>query len=113
MAMPKTYAIGHLRHVRLGPDIAEYLRRIDATFEPYGGRFLVHGMPHEVLEGDWPGDLIIIEFPDRASAEGWYRSDAYQSILPLRTENADGSVIMVDGNAHDHRGADVLDALAG
>jgi uncharacterized protein DUF1330 len=76
-------------------------------------RFLVHGMQHELLEGDWPGDLIIIEFPDRASAEDWYRSDAYQAILPLRTRNADGSVILVDGNAPDHRGADVLAELAG
>src|SRR5690349_4879878 len=37
--MPKTYAIGHLREVQLGDDIAEYLRRIDDTFEPYGGRW--------------------------------------------------------------------------
>jgi uncharacterized protein (DUF1330 family) len=109
--MTNSYAIGHLRSVRFGPDIADYLRRIDATLEPYGGRFLVHGMKHEVLEGDWPGDLIIIEFPDRASAESWYHSDAYQEILPLRTRNADGSVILVDGNAADHRGADVLAEL--
>ena len=111
--MTKSYAIGHLRNVRFGPDVAEYLRRIDATFEPYGGRFLVHGMQHEVLEGEWPGDLIIIEFPDRAGAEGWYRSDAYQAILPLRTRNSDGSVILVDANALDHRGADVLASLEG
>jgi uncharacterized protein (DUF1330 family) len=109
--MPKSYAIGHLRNVRFGSEIAEYLRRIDATLEPYGGRFLVHGMQHEVLEGDWPGDLIVIEFPDRARAESWYRSDAYRAILPLRTRNADGSVILVDGNATDHRGADLLTAL--
>jgi uncharacterized protein (DUF1330 family) len=109
--MPKSYAIGHLRSVRVGRDIAEYLRRIDATLEPFDGRFLVHGMQHEVLEGAWPGDLIIIEFPDRASAEGWYRSRAYQEILPLRTRNSDGAVILVDGNALDHRGPDVLTAL--
>ena len=110
--MPSTYAIAHLRNVRFGPEIADYLRRIDATFEPFGGRFLVHGMQHEVLEGEWPGHIIIIEFPDRASAEGWYRSEAYQEILPLRTRNAEGSAILVDGNAPDHRGADVLAALA-
>jgi uncharacterized protein (DUF1330 family) len=111
--MPKSYAIGHLRTVDVGPEIVEYLRRIDATLAPFGGRFLVHGMQHEVLEGEWPGDVIIIEFPDRAGAEAWYRSEAYQEILPLRTRNADGSVILVDGNALDHRGADVLEALAG
>ena len=110
--MPKSYAIGHLQNVQFGTDIIEYLKRVDGTFEPFGGRFLVHGMQHQVMEGDWPGDLIIIEFPDRASVEGWYRSDAYQAILPLRTNNSDGRVIFIDGNDEDHRGADVLLALA-
>ncbi|MGW0210319.1 DUF1330 domain-containing protein, partial [Streptomyces sp. NPDC003233] len=30
------------------PEIAEYIARVTATFEPYGGRFLVHGDAHEV-----------------------------------------------------------------
>jgi uncharacterized protein (DUF1330 family) len=111
--MPKSYAIGHLTNVDVNDDILEYLRRIDGTFEPFGGRFLVHGMAHDVVEGEWPGDLIIIEFPDRASAEGWYRSDAYQAILPLRTRNSEGRVIFIDGNEDGHRGADVITALAG
>jgi uncharacterized protein (DUF1330 family) len=108
--MPKTYAIAHLQNVRMGPQIVEYLRRIDDTLEPFGGRFLVHGMRQTVIEGEWPGDVIIIEFPDRAGAEAWYASEAYQAILPLRTDNADGNAIIVDGNAEDHRGADLLTA---
>jgi hypothetical protein len=60
-----TYAVAHLRRVTLGPEISLYLETIDATLEPYGGRFLVHGGEVEVLEGTWPGHLIIIEFPDR------------------------------------------------
>ena len=32
-----TYAIGHLRNVTMGPDIIEYLRRIDATLAPLMG----------------------------------------------------------------------------
>ncbi|WCB91470.1 hypothetical protein DSM104299_00141 [Baekduia alba] len=110
--MPKSYAIGHLQNVQVGADIIEYLNRIDDTMEPFGGRFLVHGMPHQVVEGEWPGDVIIIEFPDRASVEAWYRSDAYQAILPLRTDNADGRVIFIDGNDEDHRGPDVFEDLA-
>jgi hypothetical protein len=46
--------------------------------------------------------------PDRTYLRDAYR---YQEILPLRTRNADGSVILIDGNAADHRGADVLAAL--
>ena len=106
--MPKSYAIAHLQNVQMGPPIMEYLRRIDDTLEPFAGRFLVHGMRQKVLEGDWPGDLIIIEFPDRASAEAWYASESYQEILPLRTRNSDGNAIIIDGNADDHRGADIL-----
>jgi uncharacterized protein (DUF1330 family) len=45
------YAIAHLREAAPHPEIAEYIERIGATFEPYGGRFLVHATQHEVMEG--------------------------------------------------------------
>jgi uncharacterized protein (DUF1330 family) len=63
-----------------------------------------------VLEGDWSGDLIIIEFADRQSARGWYASRAYQKILPLRTEHSEGDVIFIDGVSEDHRADDLLSA---
>jgi uncharacterized protein (DUF1330 family) len=85
--MPE-YAVAHLREVTMGPPIVEYLERIDATLEPFAGRFVVHGGEVEVLEGAWPGHLIIIEFPDRERARAWYESSAYQEILPLRTNSA-------------------------
>jgi len=71
------YAVAHLRNVIPGPDIVAYLERIDATLAPFGGRFLVHGGPVELLEGRRLGDLIIIAFPDRAQARQWYMSPAY------------------------------------
>jgi uncharacterized protein (DUF1330 family) len=37
------YAIGHLRDVAVGPEIVEYLERIDETLAPFGGRFIIHG----------------------------------------------------------------------
>jgi len=63
-----TFAVARLHRVNMGAEIVEYLERIDETLEPFGGRFLVHGGRLEVLEGKWPGDLIIIEFPDRETA---------------------------------------------
>ena len=57
------YAIANLRKVEMGPAIVDYLRRIDATLEPYEGRFLVHGAAPEMLEGKWTGQPIIIESP--------------------------------------------------
>ena len=108
MAHMNAYAIAHLRNVRVGPDIVRYLERIDATLEPFGGRFIVHGGPVDVREGESPGTVIVIEFPDRERATAWYDSPAYQEILPLRTRNADGVAILVDGVDADHRATDVL-----
>ncbi|BAB50410.1 mll3541 [Mesorhizobium japonicum MAFF 303099] len=102
------YAIAHMRQVTMGPQIVEYLHKIDATLEPFGGRFLVHGGDVEVIENDWPGNLIVIEFPDRRHVREWYDSPAYQAILSLRTDNSDSDVIIVDGVEHPHKATDVL-----
>jgi uncharacterized protein (DUF1330 family) len=104
----KAYAIGILNDVQMGPAITEYLQRIDATLAPYGGRFIVHGGPADVREGANPGDVIILEFPDRARAVRWYESPGYQKILPLRTENAVSTVLLIDGVDDEHRATDVL-----
>lgn len=102
------YAIAHMRQVTMGPRIVEYLHKIDATLEPFGGRFLVHGGDVEVIENDWPGNLIIIEFPDRRHVREWYVSPAYQAILALRTENSHSDVVFADGVEHPHKATDVL-----
>jgi uncharacterized protein (DUF1330 family) len=96
-----TYAIAQLRNVTMGPDILAYLQAIDATMEPFGGRFVLHGDGKKrVLEGSFSGDLVMIAFP--------YDSPAYRAILPLRTENSDGDVILMDGVGSDHRATDIL-----
>ena len=102
------YAVAHMRQVSTGPAIVKYLERIDATLAPYGGRFLVHGGQAEIVEGTWPGHLIVIEFPDRARAHAWYDSAAYQQIVALRTDNSDSDVIVVDGVDSEHKATDVL-----
>jgi len=102
------YAIAHVQSITMGPPIVEYLERIDATLSPYRGKFIVHGDPAEVREGHFTGDLIAIEFPDRDAAVGWYESAAYREIAPLRTENSDGWVVLVDGVPADHRASDIL-----
>ena len=53
------YAVAHMRHATMDPQIVEYLHRIDATLEPFGGR-----------ENDWPGHLIIIRCPMWCSPTG-------------------------------------------
>lgn len=102
------YAVAHMRQATMGPQIVEYLQRIDATLAPFGGRFLVHGGEVEVVENSWPGHVIVIEFPDMRHVRDWYSSPAYQAILKLRTGNSQSDVIFVDGVEHPHKATDVL-----
>ena len=104
----KGYAVGILKRVDMGPAIVQYLERIDETLAAYGGCFIVHGGERSIFEGDDPGVFIVIEFPSRAAALDWYHSDAYQAILPLRTEHSDSTVFIAEGVDRDHRATDVL-----
>jgi uncharacterized protein (DUF1330 family) len=53
-----------------------------------------------VVEGEWPHPrLVVIEFASRQAAEGWYRSPAYQELLPLRLGSSVGNLVIVDGPA--------------
>ncbi len=76
----------------------QYRSRSLATVEKFGGRFIVRGGEHEVKEGDWqPHRVILLEFPDMATARTWYDSEAYQSIIPYRANTAKTQMVLVDG----------------
>jgi uncharacterized protein (DUF1330 family) len=109
----RAYAVAYLRDVDVNEEIIEYLERIDATLAAYGGRFLVHGGRLTPAEGEWTGDLIIIEFPSEQAAVDWYESPAYQAILPLRTENSRGMAALVLGVPTGYRAVDKLGELLG
>ena len=105
------YGMALLHDVDLGPAIVEYLERIDDTLEPHGGRFVVHGGEQTVLEGDSSAVVVVVEFPDRAAADAWYRSEAYQAILPLRTEHSRSMTALLPGVPRGYRAVDGLAAL--
>lgn len=107
------YAVALLRNLRPNDEIRAYVGAIDATLVPFGGRFVIHGGEKEALEGAFTDDLIVIAFPDRAAAGGWYASPAYQAILPKRRAGADGEVFLIEGAGTDHRATDVLKLLGG
>jgi uncharacterized protein (DUF1330 family) len=78
---------------------SEYRKAVPATLEPFGGKFIVRGTGYrKLLEGEWPHPrLVIIEFPSREAAEGWYRSPEYQKIIGLRQSSAVSNLIIVEG----------------
>jgi uncharacterized protein (DUF1330 family) len=77
---------------------AAYRDGVVATLEEFGGRFVVRGGQLTVVEGEWPHPrLVVIEFPSKEAAEGWYRSPAYRKLLPLRLGSSVGNFVIVDG----------------
>ena len=102
------YAVAVVRETRFGPEVKEYLERIDETLAPFSGKYRVHGGPYQPLEGSWSGDLVIIEFPSMEMAKGWYDSAAYVAISALRINNTEGDVLLVQGVPDGHKGADLL-----
>ncbi len=78
---------------------AAYRNGVVATLEEFSGRFVVRGGQLTVVEGEWPYPrLVVIEFPSREAAEGWYHSPAYQKLLPLRLGSSVGNFVIVDGS---------------
>ena len=101
------YALAHLRTLDFNDEVREYLRRIDGTMEPYGGRFLVHGGQPQVVDGELPGFVVVIEFADTERARAWYDSPEYQAILPLRLRNSEGGAAILTGVPDGYRAASI------
>lgn len=92
-----TYLINHLRIPGDIPNevALSYLEQVEATVAPFEGKWLAMG-PGDVVEGAWPGSVVLMSFPDRKAATDWYHSPAYQGILPFRTGNAISDLILID-----------------
>ena len=74
-----------------------YKARARPLVEQHGGRYLVRGGPHKVIEGSWnPTRLVVIEFPDQASFEGFYNSPEYQEVVKIRHANAESHMVAVE-----------------
>ncbi|GAA4428947.1 hypothetical protein GCM10023169_30710 [Georgenia halophila] len=107
----RAYVVGYLEDVAMGPEIVAYMARIESTFEPFGGEWVVHGTTPQVVEGVLRGDVVIIGFPSLAEARAWYESSAYQSILELRTRNCRSIVMMLEGVPAGYEAAETIASL--
>lgn len=64
----------------------------------HGGRFIVRGGNPELIEGSNPPKrVVVLEFPDVASAKAWYNSPDYQEALKIRLANSTARAVLVEG----------------
>lgn len=96
--MKKAYCIVNIVKVSDAEQFRAYVRGHVPTLERYGGRFLVKGQTGEVLEGAWPGNVIVIhEFPDMEALRRWYGSEEYRPWKALRQSCVEANVIITEG----------------
>ncbi|CAB1075664.1 hypothetical protein D1AOALGA4SA_3477 [Olavius algarvensis Delta 1 endosymbiont] len=83
-------------------DQEKFQRYIDGhipTISKFRGKFLIKGNSGEVLEGNWPSNLIVIhEFPSAEQFKAWYYSEDYRPWKELRQSCADVNVILTQGD---------------
>ncbi|GAB2485928.1 MAG: DUF1330 domain-containing protein [Cytophagales bacterium] len=74
----------------------EYKKLTPGSIEPFGGKFVIRGLPVEALEGEWKHDrLVLLEFPDRQKALDWYNSEAYKKAREIRAKGSSANFFIV------------------
>ena len=68
--------------------------------EKYGGVYRARGGEMDIRETDlWtPTRVVIIEFPDMASARAFVDSEEYAPVQPIRRNNAKCTLFIIDGD---------------
>lgn len=87
--------------------IASYRITDPAGYEPYvpavipilqahGCEVLAADYESEAFEGT-PGHVtVVLKFASKEAARNWYNSPEYQAIIHYRTDNSEGSAVLVD-----------------
>ena len=92
------YVIGDVRDAWDADALQEYRRRNTDAVAAAGGRFVIRGGDHELLEGEWDTlRIVIMEFADMAAAREWYESEGYAPLKALRQSASDTNIILVEG----------------
>lgn len=78
----------------------EYKRLAKPIVEKYGGVYRARGGALHIYETElWtPTRLVIIEFPDVKSAQAFVDSEEYAPVKPIRQNNADCTLFILDGD---------------
>ena len=80
----------------------EYVVRVPAVVEQYGGRYLVRGGEVVALAGGWqPERIVVLEFASSDQAQDYLTSPEYLALAPLRQKSITSRAIIVPGYEYD------------
>jgi uncharacterized protein (DUF1330 family) len=87
------YLVGHItvHDQRLWQ---QYIRGVAESLAPFEAEVLFRGDKVKVLSGNHSGEnVVVIRFKDTDTLDGWFNSDSYQGLIPLRDNAADVTII--------------------
>ncbi len=74
-----------------------YQSKVGKTFDGHPVKVLAAYGPQQVLEGEGPEGVVILEFPSKAEALAWYEGPAYQAAVQHRFKGARFRGVLVEG----------------
>lgn len=96
-ASPPTYYVAEF-DVTDPEGMKPYSAKVESTFEPYGGHFIVRGGKTISLEGVAPKRRrVVIEFASIEKAQAWYNSVEYTELRKIRQRSAKTDVYLIEG----------------
>jgi uncharacterized protein (DUF1330 family) len=76
----------------------KYIAEIPAFIAKHSGKYIVQGVVPTTIEGDWrPERLVIIEFPERKSAEAFLGDPEIHDLFKIRHATTTGKLVLADG----------------
>lgn len=76
-----------------------YAPAAQQTLAAAGAEVVAVDLNSEVIEGDLYPVTVILKFESKEAMKAWYNSEEYQAVIGLRTDNAEGSMVLLDGPA--------------
>jgi uncharacterized protein (DUF1330 family) len=78
--------------------LKDYAAHVQATVDPFGGRYLVRGGRNLGIEGEPPkGRIVISVFDSFEKAKAWRDSPEYKRIAAVREREAKSRMYIVEG----------------
>jgi len=75
-----------------------YRAEVPVLIAAHGGRYLARGGTVTVLEGTAvPQRQVILEFPDMAHLQAFYRAPEYQRLIAIRQGASTGTLLAIEG----------------
>jgi uncharacterized protein (DUF1330 family) len=92
------YLIVEVKEVTDPKKYAEYMARVPAIVERFGGEYLIRGGRSVALAGSWdPKKMVIIRFESMDRVQAWWNSPEYRAVAPLREQSARTEAVVVEG----------------